>query len=80
MLLINPSQSTLFIGYLAAFTALCMDYLDYGELVWKVELLDGSVTANMCRPLKWDYVRINRNLIDKHRMIKTYLSSGHASW
>jgi hypothetical protein len=39
--------------YLAAFTALCIDYLDYSDLIWKME----SNASNMCRPLKWDYVR-----------------------
>lgn len=41
--------------YLAAFTALCFDYLDYSELIWNVELTNVT-TSNMCKPLKWDYV------------------------
>lgn len=43
--------------YLAAFTALCFDYLDYSELIWNVELTNVT-TSNMCKPLKWDYVSI----------------------
>lgn len=39
--------------YLAAFTALCIDYLDYSDLIWKME---SNTSYNMCRPLKWDYV------------------------
>uniref|UniRef100_A0A336MEB0 CSON014205 protein n=1 Tax=Culicoides sonorensis TaxID=179676 RepID=A0A336MEB0_CULSO len=44
--------------YLAAFTASCLDFIDqHGELIWHVELKDApNVTANMCRPFKWDYV------------------------
>lgn len=41
--------------YLAAYTALCFDYLDYSELIWNVEL-SNVTTSNMCKPLKWDYV------------------------
>lgn len=41
--------------YLAAYTALCFDYLDYSELIWNVELTNVT-TSNMCKPLKWDYV------------------------
>ena len=41
--------------YLAAFTALCFDYLDFSELIWNVELTNVT-TLNMCKPLKWDYV------------------------
>lgn len=41
--------------YLAAFTALCIDYLDYSELIWNVEM-ESITTSNMCKPLKWDYV------------------------
>ena len=41
--------------YLAAFTALCIDYLDYSELIWNVEM-ESVATSNMCKPLKWDYV------------------------
>lgn len=41
--------------YLAAFTALCFDYLDFSELIWNVELTNVT-TSNMCKPLKWDYV------------------------
>lgn len=45
--------------YLAAFTALCIDYLEFSELIWKMEGSDGSITtSNMCRPLKWDYVSV----------------------
>jgi G protein-coupled receptor 158 len=43
--------------YLAAFTALCIDYLDYSELVWNVEM-ESITTSNMCKPLKWDYVSV----------------------
>jgi hypothetical protein len=43
--------------YLAAFTALCFDYLDYSELIWNVEM-ENVTTLNMCKPLKWDYVSI----------------------
>jgi G protein-coupled receptor 158 len=43
--------------YLAAFTALCFDYLDFSELIWNVELTNVT-TSNMCKPLKWDYVSI----------------------
>lgn len=47
--------------YLAAFTALCIDYLEYSELIWKMEGADGSITtSNMCRPLKWDYVSVKK--------------------
>ncbi|CRL00772.1 CLUMA_CG014026, isoform B [Clunio marinus] len=41
--------------YLAAFTALCIDYLDFSELTWNVEM-ESITTSNMCKPLKWDYV------------------------
>lgn len=41
--------------YLAAFTALCIDYLEYSELIWNVEM-ESIATSNMCKPLKWDYV------------------------
>jgi hypothetical protein len=41
--------------YLAAFTALCFDYLDYSELIWNFEM-ENVTTLNMCKPLKWDYV------------------------
>ncbi|KAL7043975.1 hypothetical protein ACKWTF_001723 [Chironomus riparius] len=41
--------------YLAAFTALCFDYLDYSQLIWNVEM-ENVTTLNMCKPLKWDYV------------------------
>lgn len=43
--------------YLAAFTALCFDYLDYSELIWNVQM-ENVTTSNMCKPLKWDYVSI----------------------
>jgi G protein-coupled receptor 158 len=43
--------------YLAAFTALCIDYLDYSELIWRVEM-ESITTSNMCKPLKWDYVSL----------------------
>lgn len=43
--------------YLAAFTALCIDYLDYSELIWNVEM-ESITTSNMCKPLKWDYVSL----------------------
>lgn len=41
--------------YLAAFTALCIDYLEHSELIWNVEM-ESITTSNMCKPLKWDYV------------------------
>lgn len=45
--------------YLAAFTALCIDYLDYSALIWRVEMESVNiVTSNMCKPLKWDYVSL----------------------
>lgn len=43
--------------YLAAFTALCVDYLDYSELIWNIEM-ESITTSNMCKPLKWDYVSL----------------------
>lgn len=42
--------------YLAAFTASSLDFLDYEKLIWHMEVGEGKVTSNMCRPLKWDYV------------------------
>ncbi|XP_063697522.1 metabotropic glycine receptor [Culicoides brevitarsis] len=43
--------------YLCAFTASSLDFIDVnGELIWHVEVQDANVTANMCRPFKWDYV------------------------
>jgi hypothetical protein len=44
--------------YLAAYTALCFDYLDYSELIWNVEM-ENVTTIDMCKPLKWDYVSIS---------------------
>ncbi|KAG5676872.1 hypothetical protein PVAND_006678 [Polypedilum vanderplanki] len=41
--------------YLAAYTALCFDYLNYSELIWNIEM-ENVTTLNMCKPLKWDYV------------------------
>lgn len=59
--------------YLAAFTALCIDYLEYSELIWKMEGADGSITtSNMCRPLKWDYVSVKLD-IKLYIYIKTIL-------
>lgn len=43
--------------YLAAFTASSLDFIEqYGDLIWYVKLRDTNITANMCRPFKWDYV------------------------
>lgn len=41
--------------YLSAYTALCVDYMDFGELTWNIQMENIS-TSNMCKPLKWDYV------------------------
>lgn len=50
--------------YLAAFTALCIDYLEHSELIWNVEM-ESIATSNMCKPLKWDYVSITLAFSDK---------------
>lgn len=43
--------------YLCAFTASSLDFIGQnGEMIWRVEVHDANVTANMCRPFKWDYV------------------------
>jgi G protein-coupled receptor 158 len=48
--------------YLAAFTALCIDYLENSTLTWNLEM-EHITTSNMCKPLKWDYVSIH---LDPH--------------
>jgi G protein-coupled receptor 158 len=54
--------------YLAAFTALCIDYLDYSELIWRVEM-ESVTTSNMCKPLKWDYVSLTLVFFDDKTLI-----------
>ena len=44
--------------YLAAFTALCIDYLEHSDLTWNISM-ESIKTSNMCKPLKWDYVSKN---------------------
>lgn len=55
--------------YLAAYTALCVDYMEFGELTWNIQMENIS-TSNMCKPLKWDYVRIL--IFDIRLNLKTY--------
>jgi len=59
--------------YLAAFAALCLDYLKYSELIWNVTT-ENVATSNMCKPLKWDYVSMDRSAIVCHHKFLIILS------
>ena len=57
--------------YLAAFTALCSDYLEYSKLIWNFEM-ENVTTLNMCKPLKWDYVSITFQFLFFYHILVEY--------